>query len=63
MAAWVPDLFCNFYVVKNVNSSTTTEAREKMSTDLESSELYKNDVYLTIIGIKIFYLINVATDI
>jgi hypothetical protein len=41
MAAWVPDMFCNFYFVKNyklVNNSTTTKAGEKMSTDLEFVE-------------------------
>ncbi len=39
VAALVPDMFCNFYVVKNhkiVNNSSTAEAREKMSTYLES---------------------------
>jgi hypothetical protein len=38
VAAWFPDLFCNFYLVKNhkhVYNSATTEAR-KISTDLES---------------------------
>jgi hypothetical protein len=32
VAAMVPDMFCNFYVVKNhktTNNSATTEAREK----------------------------------
>jgi hypothetical protein len=37
VAAWVPDIFCNFYLAKNYeiakNSMTT---REKISTDLES---------------------------
>jgi hypothetical protein len=36
-----PDMFCDFYLVKNHkigNNSTTAEAREKLSTDLESSE-------------------------
>jgi hypothetical protein len=34
-------MFCNSYLVKNhkiVKNSTTSEAREKISTDLESSE-------------------------
>jgi hypothetical protein len=39
VAAWVPDMFCNFYLVKihkiANNSSVTTEAREKIGTDLE----------------------------
>jgi hypothetical protein len=41
VAASVPNMFCNFYFVKNhknANSSATTEAREKISTDLESLE-------------------------
>ncbi len=43
VAAWVPDMFCNFYLVKShkiADSSATTEAREKLSTDLESVEFY-----------------------
>jgi len=38
-AAWFPDMFCNFYLVKNhkiIKSSTTTKAREQISADLES---------------------------
>jgi len=41
VAAWVPDMFCNYYLVKSntiANNSATTEAREKMNTDLESVE-------------------------
>jgi hypothetical protein len=41
VAALVPDMFCNFYFAKNQkigNSSATTEAKEKISTDLESLE-------------------------
>ncbi len=41
VAAWVPDMFWNFYLVKNhkiANTTTTTDAREKMSTDLEYLE-------------------------
>jgi hypothetical protein len=37
--AMVPDMFCNFYLVKiheMANNSATTEAREKISTFLES---------------------------
>jgi hypothetical protein len=40
-AAWFPDMFGNFYVVKNpeiAKNSTTTKAREKISTYLESSK-------------------------
>ncbi len=41
VAAWVSGMFCNFYFVKNYkidNNLVTTEAREKISTDLESLE-------------------------
>jgi hypothetical protein len=39
VAAWVTDMFCNFYFVKShkiANDLATTEAVEKISTDLES---------------------------
>jgi hypothetical protein len=41
MAAWFPDMFCNFYLVKNLKIAknlTTTKGREKISTYLESLE-------------------------
>jgi hypothetical protein len=41
VAAWVPDMFCNFYLVKHhkiANNSTAPKAKEKLSTDLESLE-------------------------
>jgi hypothetical protein len=41
VAALVPDMFYNFYLVKNhkiAKNSTTTKAREKISTFLESLE-------------------------
>ncbi len=41
VAAWAPDRFGNFYIVKsyrNANNSVTTDARVKISTDLESLE-------------------------
>jgi hypothetical protein len=44
VAARVPDMFCNFYLVKSYkmsNNWANIEAREKMSTDLESLEFYK----------------------
>ncbi len=44
VAALVPDMFLNFYWVKNhkiANNSATTEPREKVSTDLEYLE-FKN---------------------
>jgi hypothetical protein len=48
VAAWFPDMFCNFYLVKNreiAKNSTATTAREKISTYLESLEFF--DVCLT----------------
>jgi hypothetical protein len=51
VAAWVSDMFCNFYLVKNhkiANNSTTNKARLKISTYLESLEFQKCiEVYLT----------------
>jgi len=44
MAASVLDMFCNLYLVKShkiANKSATTEAREKISTYLESLEFWK----------------------
>jgi len=41
VAAQVPDIFRNFYLLKNnkfVYNSATTEAKEKIITDLESLE-------------------------
>ncbi len=50
-AAWFPDMFCNFYLVKNckiAKNSTTSKAREKICTDFVSLEFFKNfDVCLT----------------
>ena len=47
----VPDMFCNFYLVKNhriANHSASAEAGEKVSTYLESLEFKKCfDVCLT----------------
>ncbi len=45
VAALVPDMFCNFYSVKNhemAKNSTTTKAGEKMSTNLEFLEFQKS---------------------
>jgi hypothetical protein len=39
-----PDMFCDFYLVKNhtiSNNSTTTKARENISTDFESQNVYE----------------------
>jgi hypothetical protein len=44
VAALVPDMFCNFYILKNhkiAGNSATTEAREKISTYLEFLQLKK----------------------
>ncbi len=41
VAAWVPDMFCNLYLVKShkiANNSATTEAGEKISTNSEYLE-------------------------
>ncbi len=50
MAALVTAMPCNFYLVKNhkiADNSATTEAREKISTYLESLEFYNFfDAYL-----------------
>jgi hypothetical protein len=45
----VPDISCNFYLVKNnklVNNSTTTRATEKIGIDLESLEVYNILMYI-----------------
>jgi hypothetical protein len=45
VAALVPDVFRNFYFVKNhqfANKSATTEVREKIGTYLESLEFLMN---------------------
>jgi len=51
VAALVPDMFWNFYLVKNnkiANNSAITQAREEISTYLESLEFQKFfDVCLT----------------
>jgi hypothetical protein len=43
--AWFTDMSCNFYIEKNYKvakkHSATIEAREKISTDLESLTFYK----------------------
>ncbi len=42
--ARVPDMFCNFYLVKNhkfCHNSTTKEPKERISTELESFGLQK----------------------
>ncbi len=64
MAAWVPDVFYNFYLVKNYKkekNSTTAKASEKISTDLESLEFWKKN-WCIFHKIKKNYLIILATD-
>ncbi len=66
MAAWVPDSFCNFYLVKShkiANNSSTTEAGEKIIVDLESVEFSKFlNMCLTKFENYQIYLIKLATD-
>ncbi len=66
LAALFQDMFCNFYLSKYckiVKTSTTTKAREKMSTDLESLEFCNFlDVRFTILKTIKFYLIKFAAD-
>jgi hypothetical protein len=66
VATWVPDMFCNFYFVKNhkiAKKSTTTKAIEKNYRRfgiLRILELF-DACLLTLKTIK-FYLIRLATD-
>ncbi len=66
VAALLPDMFWSFYLVKNhkyAKNSTTTKAREKISTDLASLEFLKmRYVWLNLKAMK-FYLIILATHI
>ncbi len=44
VAAWVPVMFCNFYLARNhkiADSQQPAEAREKISTDWESLDLFR----------------------
>jgi hypothetical protein len=67
VAALFPDMFCNFYFVKNhkiAKNSTTAKAGGKISTDLESLEFHNffwMYVRLNLKTIK-FYLIKLARD-
>jgi hypothetical protein len=63
VAARVPDIFCSFYFVKKhkiANISTTTAAKQKIITDLESLEFF-DEISLNLKPIK-FYLAKSATD-
>jgi hypothetical protein len=45
VAAWVPDMFCNFYLVKNHKiaiNATAAKGREKISTIWNPQKLTKN---------------------
>ncbi len=63
----VPDMFYNFYLVKNhkiASHSLTTEAREKISTYLESLEFYKFfDVCLTKFENYQVLVVKLSTDL
>ncbi len=64
VAAWVSDMFWNFYLGKNnkiANNSTTMKARENVSLDLESLEFEFLKVLQSIKTIK-FNFINLSTD-
>ena len=66
MAARVPDMCCNFYLVKNHKidkNSTTTKAREKRRTDLGFLQFKKfSDGCLTNLKAIKFYQIKLASD-
>jgi hypothetical protein len=67
VAVWVPGILQNFYSVKNnqiVMNSTTTEAGEKNSADLELLEFW-NVCYVYSTKLKIYQILlsNIATDI
>ncbi len=66
MAARVSDMFCNFYLLKNHKigkNSTTTKAREKISTYLESVESYQFfDTRFTKFKNDQLLIIKLATD-
>jgi hypothetical protein len=65
MAAWVTDMFFNFYLVKNhkILNSQKPLVLEKKRTDLESLELWKFlNVGLAKFKAIIFYLIKLAMD-
>jgi len=59
-------MFCNFYLEKHhkiAKNSTTTKAREKIRTDLKSSEFYKFvDACLTKFKRNKISLLKLATD-
>jgi hypothetical protein len=63
VAAWVLDMLCNFYLMKNhkiAKNSTTTKGIGKISTDLESLEFF--NVCLTKFKNNQILLIKLTTD-
>jgi hypothetical protein len=61
VAAWVPDMFCNFDLVnsyKIATNSATIEDRIKISTDSESLEFFMH-VWLNLKTTR-FYLIKIS---
>jgi hypothetical protein len=62
LAALLSDMFRNFYLVKSHKiaiNSTSTEAREKITTDLESLEFR---IFLADLKTIKFYVIKLSTD-
>ncbi len=52
VAALVPDIFCDFYIMKNhkiVKNSAITKARGKISTNFESSQFYNFLMFVELI--------------
>jgi hypothetical protein len=67
VAALVPEMFCNFYLVKKhnfANDPTAAVAREKIIANLESLEFYNYfDAGLTKLkNNQTLLIINLATD-
>jgi hypothetical protein len=65
VAARFPDMFCNFYLVKNHKidkNSTTAKASDKISADLECLEFHTFYVCLTKFKHSQTLLIKLATD-
>jgi hypothetical protein len=65
VAAWVPDMFCGYYLMKNYKvdkNSATTKAREKISTELESLEFFFNLIYIWQNLKTLNFLLNKISD-
>ncbi len=64
VAAWVSDMFCNFYLLKNhkiADNSIITEARQKNKHRFGILRIFFMYVWLNLKTIK-FYLIKLDTD-